>query len=90
MRTETCGLTNPNRISACMVFLLGYDGYDRYDGSYLKSSHRTISSYHKIGRNSPWLYPFSKSFHRLKAESEGFSVLPVSLVEDIAMGRYGP
>ena len=75
-------------------FLLGNDGYDRYDGSYLKSRrfffivpfHRTIIS--AVTRRG--CIRFRRFFHRLKAESGGFSVLPVSFIEEIAMGRCGP
>ena len=77
-----------------MFFFGGDDWYDGYDISYLKSRrnlfivpfHRTIKS--AVTRRG--CIRFRRFFHRLKAESEGFSVLPVSFVEEIAMGRYGP
>ena len=79
------------QFSPMHVFFGGYDGYDI---SYLKSRrnlfivpfHRTIKS--AVTRRG--CIRFRRFFHRLKAESGGFSVLPVSFVEEIAMGRYGP
>ena len=51
-----------------------------------KIIHRTIKS--AVTRRG--CIRFRRFFHRLKAESQGFSVLPVAFVEEIAIRRYGP
>ena len=62
----------------CRVFILGYD---EYDGTIYRTSKQgqillivpfsIVSSYHKFGRNSAWLYPFSTSFSRFESWESG-------------------
>ena len=66
------------RFLKCRVFILGYD---EYDGTIYRTSKQgqfllivpfsIVSSYHKFGRNSAWLYPFSTIFSPFESWESG-------------------